>query len=170
MTLDQCVLAKLLQSCLTLTLWTVAHQAPLPMAFSRQEYWSGLPCPPPGDLPDPRIKPRSPPLQADSLLEPLLRLKGSKSAEGGRGTAMGSAQGPAVTPEKYFLCSHLPRVLTWEVVITVPALPHSQGPWGVTMTITRKTKFKAVKHHQGHQVLWSEPSLYGLVSPLHRWS
>ena len=38
------------------TLWTVIHQAPLPMGFSRQEYWSGLPCPPPGDLPDPGIK------------------------------------------------------------------------------------------------------------------
>ena len=35
------------------TLWTVAHQAPLSMGFFRQEYWSGLPCPPPGDLPDP---------------------------------------------------------------------------------------------------------------------
>ena len=40
-------------------LWTVAHQAPLSMGFSRQEYWSGLPCPPPGDLPDPGIKPIS---------------------------------------------------------------------------------------------------------------
>ena len=37
-------------------LWTVAHQAPLSMGFSRPEYWSGLPCPPPGDLPDPGIK------------------------------------------------------------------------------------------------------------------
>ena len=37
-----------------------SHQAPLPMGFSRQEYWSGLPCPPPGDLPDPVIKPMSP--------------------------------------------------------------------------------------------------------------
>ena len=37
-------------------LWTVAHQAPLSMAFSRQEYWSGLPCPPPRDLADPRIE------------------------------------------------------------------------------------------------------------------
>ena len=36
--------------------WTIAHQAPLSMGFSRQEYWSGLPRPPPGDLPDPRIK------------------------------------------------------------------------------------------------------------------
>ena len=39
--------------------WTVACQAPLPLEFSRQEYWSGLPCPPPGDLPDPGIKPRT---------------------------------------------------------------------------------------------------------------
>ena len=41
------------------TPWTAAHQAPLPMGFSRQEYWSGLPCPPPGDLPDPGIEPTS---------------------------------------------------------------------------------------------------------------
>ena len=50
------------------TLWTVAHQAPLSMEFSRQEYWSGLPLPSPGDLSDPGIKARSPALQADSLL------------------------------------------------------------------------------------------------------
>ena len=56
------------QSCLTLgDLWTVAHQAPLSMGFSRQEYWSGLPFPSPGDLPDPVIEPRSPTLQADAL-------------------------------------------------------------------------------------------------------
>ena len=41
------------------TLWTVAHQGPLSMGFSRQEYWSGLPCPAPGDLPDPGIEPMS---------------------------------------------------------------------------------------------------------------
>ena len=48
-------------SCVQLcaTLWTVAHQAPLSMGFSRQEHWSGLPCLPPGDLPDPGIKPTS---------------------------------------------------------------------------------------------------------------
>ena len=44
------------------TLWTVARQAPLFMGFSRQEYWSGLPCSPPGDLPDAGIKPVSPAL------------------------------------------------------------------------------------------------------------
>ena len=41
------------------TPWTVAHQAPLSMGFLRQEFWSGLPCPPPGDLPDPRVEPTS---------------------------------------------------------------------------------------------------------------
>ena len=50
-----------------MTSWTVAYQAPLSMGFSRQEYWSGLPFPSPGDLPDPGIEPRSPALQADSL-------------------------------------------------------------------------------------------------------
>ena len=52
------------------TLWTIAHQAPLSMGFSWQEYWSVLPCPPPGDLSDPRIEPMFPAslaLQADSL-------------------------------------------------------------------------------------------------------
>ena len=49
------------------TPWTAGYQAPLSMGFSRQEYWSGLPYPSPGDLPDPGIKPRSPALEADAL-------------------------------------------------------------------------------------------------------
>ena len=48
-------------------MWTVAHLAPLSMGFFRQEYWSGLSFPPPGDLPDPGIKPTSSALEADSL-------------------------------------------------------------------------------------------------------
>ena len=64
------------------TPWTITHQAHPSMGFSRQEYWSGLPCPPPGDLPDPGVKPASPEvpaLQVDSLLlshggKPLLCL------------------------------------------------------------------------------------------------
>ena len=57
-------------SCVQLfsTPWTVAHQAPPSMEFSRQEYWSGLPFPSPGDLPDPGIEPGAPALQADALL------------------------------------------------------------------------------------------------------
>ena len=61
------------------TLWTVAHQAPLSMGFSRQEYWSGLSCPPPGDRPYPGIEPAAPALQADSL---PLSLRGSPNEEG----------------------------------------------------------------------------------------
>ena len=70
----QCFPACMLScfSCVRLitTLWTVARQATLSMVFSRQEYWCGLPCPSPGDLPDPRIEPWCPAslaLQVDSL-------------------------------------------------------------------------------------------------------
>ena len=58
------------QGCGVLCLVTQSYPAfcdPLGMGFSRQEYWSGLPCPPPGDLPNPGIELRSPTLQADSL-------------------------------------------------------------------------------------------------------
>ena len=56
-------------SCVQLfvTPWTVAYQAPPSMGFSRQEYWSGVPSPSPGDLANPGIEPRSPALQADAL-------------------------------------------------------------------------------------------------------
>ena len=49
------------------TLWTIAYQAPPSMGFSRQEYWSGLPFPSPGDLPNPGIEPGSPTLETDAL-------------------------------------------------------------------------------------------------------
>ena len=58
------LIAKL---CPVLVTWAVAHQAPLSMGFSRQEYWSGLPFPSPGDLLNPEIELGSPALQADSL-------------------------------------------------------------------------------------------------------
>ena len=67
---SQCINAmnEVVQSCPTLCdLWIVAHQAPPSMGFSRQEYWSRLPFPSPGDLPDPGIEPRPPTLQADAL-------------------------------------------------------------------------------------------------------
>ena len=51
----------LLQSCLTLTLWSVAPKAPLSMEFARQEYWSGLQCPSPADLPNPGTEPEESP-------------------------------------------------------------------------------------------------------------
>ena len=76
------MLALVAQSCPTLCdPWTAAHQAPLSMRFSRQGYWSGLPFPSPGDLPNPGIEPGSPALQADSLLtelqgKPCFRISG----------------------------------------------------------------------------------------------
>ena len=60
-----CMLSRFSRVPLLATLWAVARQAPLFMGFSRQEYWSGLPCPPPGDLPDPGI-------QLGSLTSPTL--------------------------------------------------------------------------------------------------
>ena len=56
-------------SCIRLfvTPWTVAYEVPPSVKFSRQEYWSGLPFPSPGDFPDPGIEPGSPALQADAL-------------------------------------------------------------------------------------------------------
>ena len=68
------VLSGSIRVWLSVTLWTMACQAPLSMGFSRQEYGSGLPCPPPGNLPNPGIKPTSPvslALQVDSLLSHL---------------------------------------------------------------------------------------------------
>ena len=63
-----CVLSHFSPVQLFATLWIVAHQAPVSTGFSRQEYWGGLPCPPPGDPPDPRMEPVAPALQVNSLL------------------------------------------------------------------------------------------------------
>ena len=62
-----CVCSGFRCVCHCVTLWSVVHQAPLSMGFSRQEYRSGSPCLPPGDLPNPEIEPMSPALQADSF-------------------------------------------------------------------------------------------------------
>ena len=55
-----CILSHFSHVQLLMILWTIAHQVPLSKGFSRQEYWSGLSCCPPGDLPDPETKPASP--------------------------------------------------------------------------------------------------------------
>ena len=62
-----CVLSRFSHVRLFAAPWTIAHQVSLSTGFSRKEHWTGLQCPPPGDLPDPGIKPVSPALQADSL-------------------------------------------------------------------------------------------------------
>ena len=69
-----CVLSRVW---LFATPWTVAHQAPLSLGFSRQEYWSGLPFPSPGDLPNSGTEPGSPTLQVDALLFEHHWLEGS---------------------------------------------------------------------------------------------
>ena len=79
--------------CLFATPWTVAHQAPLSTGFSRQEYWSGLPFPSPGDLPYPGIEPRSPALQADALTseppwKPILKKGNDKHCSNYHTTAL----------------------------------------------------------------------------------
>ena len=80
-----CALSHLSHVRLFVTPWTIPHQALLSVGFPRQEYWSGWPCSPPGDLPDPEIKPTSPvspALQADS--SPLRLEKGLGSQEAGQ--------------------------------------------------------------------------------------
>ena len=88
------------------TPWTVANQVPPSMEFSRQEYWSGLPFPSPGDLPNPGIKARSPALQADALpSEP----QGSLSAQSNvmylnhPETSPPQVQGKTCLPQNWFL-------------------------------------------------------------------
>ena len=67
MVMISCTLSCSVMSSSFVTPWTIDHQAPLSMGFSKQEYWSGLPFPSPGDLPDPGIKSGSPAWQADFL-------------------------------------------------------------------------------------------------------
>ena len=81
------------------TSWTVTSQAPLSMEFPRQEYWSGLPFPTPGDLPDPRVEPESPALLADSL--PLCHLQSPKTSH----------------PQKPFSMFHV--TARWETLVIV---------------------------------------------------
>jgi len=75
-----CMHTKSLQSCLTLCDPKVCSpQAPLSMGFSRQEHWRGLPCPPPGDLPDPRIEPAS--LTSSALVGQFFTASGTWEAQ-----------------------------------------------------------------------------------------
>ena len=82
----RCVLSHFSHAWLFATPWTVAPQALLSMGFSRQEYWSGVPFPSPGDLPDPGIEPRSPALEADTLTSepPGKRCANGKCIQKGR--------------------------------------------------------------------------------------
>ena len=81
------------------TLWTVAHQAPLSMGFSRQEYWSGLPFPSPGDLPNPGIEPGSPTLEADALT----------SEPPGKRNKQSSLESPSFLPKHFISKESFPK-------------------------------------------------------------
>ena len=83
------------------TLWAIARQPPLSMGFSRQEYWSGLPGPPPGDLPDPGIEPQS-------LISPILA--------GGFFTTSATWEAPNCTYFKYNLWWALTYACTCETI------------------------------------------------------
>ena len=74
------VLSHLSHVQLFATLWTIAHQAPLSMGFSRQEYWRGLPCPLPGDLPNPGVEPPS--LMFPALADRLFTTSNNREAPG----------------------------------------------------------------------------------------
>ena len=82
----------------SVTPWTVARQGPLSMGFSRQECWSGLPCPPPGDLPTPGIEPGSPALQADSSGKPPPRQGSFPTRLRGDGKERSAARSPGWLP------------------------------------------------------------------------
>ena len=121
---------------LFVTLWTVAHQAPLSMGFSRQEYWSGLSCPSPRDLLNPGIEPRSPVLQADSLpSEPPEKPKntgvGSLSLLQGIIPTQGLNQGLLYCRQILYQLSHQrnPRILKW---VACPFSSRSSRPMNWT--------------------------------------
>ena len=102
------------------TPWTVAHQAPLCVEFSKQNYWSGLPFPSPGDLPNPGIEPRSPALQADSLpSEPPGKLQHLHLSNNIRNIPRGPASvlSPAGLPASQHLCGF------WVITSFTPRAP-----------------------------------------------
>ena len=103
------------QSCLTATSWTIAHQAPLSMGFSRQEYWSGLPFPSPGDLSDHGLNPC------------LLHWRQISYHLSHQGSPKPVAISKAKQESNFF-----PQLMAVELLLT-PSLcwPHSLVPWAV---------------------------------------
>ena len=98
------------------TLWSVARQAPLSMGFSRQEYWSGLPCPPPGDLPNPGIEPES--LMSPALAGGFFTTSTTWEARGHADQILNCLSCNTLENEKEVLLTIVPR---WQVsIITGP--------------------------------------------------
>ena len=107
------------------TSWTIDYQAPPSMGFSRQEYWSGLPFPSPGDLPNPRIKPKSPALQGNALpSEPPGKPQEVTKA---KAMAIGVAPWPQVTAGQEVQRIHHLQAFQWFVSTQVLVVNPSQG-------------------------------------------
>ena len=105
---------------LCVTLWTLAYQAPLSMGFSRQEYCSGLPCPPPGDLPNPGIEPAS-------ITSPALagRFFTTSATWETPDSAHPSLKTPITLPDLSAVCFHSPSQVSVLSSITVSLLSSS---------------------------------------------
>ena len=153
------------QLCLTLfvTLWTAACQPPLCLEFSRQEYWSGLPLPSPGDLPDPGIEPRSPTLQADSSL--------SESPGKPKNTGVGSLsllQGIFLSQESNRGLLHCRQILYQQRYQGRPMLPLSKLTW-LEFHLFRMHYFFQKKSIIMVRVPFSSKHLVALNSTFWRW-
>ena len=134
--------------------WTAAHQAPLPMGFSRQELWSGLPCLPPGDLLKPGIKPKSPALQVYSLP--------SEPPEKPRSTGVGRLsllQGISLTKETNQGLLHFSQILYQLSYLGIPspavlmvnsvytALSYWESDPAPSVVCTLAAEWRHTRHH-----------------------
>ena len=143
-------------SCVQLcaSLWMVAHQAPLSMGFSRQEYWNGLPFPSPGDLLHPGIEPGSPALQADSRAtreESTTRKKElpGKSKVHDLSLWYEGELGPKTLP----LMNHCPQIRTIKVfggnTCVLSHAGHFAGPWTTACQAPLSTGFFRQQYWRG---------------------
>ena len=114
-----CVLSHFSRIQFFVTLWTVAYQSPLSMGFSRQEYWSGLPCFPPGDLPDPGIEPAY--LKSPALQDMLHKNKGVNQEWGRHGN-----QKKRKTKRSLILKEEKPDMYT--LYVSFPGDPRGKEP------------------------------------------
>ena len=122
----------------SVTPWTVAQQAPLSMGFSRQEHWSGLPCPPPGDLPDPGLEPSAPALQRWATREALPEWGASMKAPGpeATGAGFGAAAALSILPCLRTQTPGPVQTLPWrqadflDRLLSLPQVPIGEGGIG----------------------------------------
>ena len=136
-----CMRAKLPQSCLTL--WTVARQAPLSMGFSRQEHWSWLPCPPPGELPHPGV-------EHASSVSSALQADSSPSESSGKALKRLVLPEPREDPSKRF---HSVRPHSTGAAHGAASGREGRGAWGIRETSAPTTP----PAYWGHRT--ADPSL-----------